>query len=52
MGNLVHGTHGAQACEALRRNPSVEQAQTLATQWRRLCMARRPDATCALGQDP
>lgn len=52
MGNLVHGTHGAQACDALRRNAAMERAQHLATQWRRLCMARRPDATCPLGQEP
>jgi hypothetical protein len=51
MGNLVHGTHGAPVCEALRGNAALDQAQRLATQWRRLCLARRSDATCPLGQD-
>lgn len=50
MANLVHGTHGAKTCEPIRGNPTLAQAGAMATQWRRLCMARRPDATCPLGQ--
>jgi hypothetical protein len=50
MANLVHGTHGAGVCGPIRGNATLAQADGMATHWRRLCMARRPDATCPLGQ--
>ncbi|MBR0652834.1 hypothetical protein GXW78_24470 [Roseomonas terrae] len=50
MANLVHGTHGAKTCTPIRGNPALAQAEATATQWRRLCTARRPDPTCPLGQ--
>lgn len=52
MANLVHGTPGMQPCEAARRSEALDQADAAATEWRRLCMARRPDASCRLVQRP
>lgn len=50
--NGLYGMSGRAICPALRRNAALDAANDAATQWRRLCTARRPDPTCRLGRRP
>ncbi|MBR0649666.1 hypothetical protein GXW78_08335 [Roseomonas terrae] len=51
MANLFVGTHGAQVCTPSAGNATLHQVDAMVTEWRRLCPAWRPDATCQLGAD-